>query len=58
MTRRETNLLEALERIAHKLMVMAIVIESLGEGFEDAAVQMRGEAAIAFEAAYQARQPQ
>ncbi len=58
MTQREIYLLEALERIAHNLMNMARSVESLGEGFDKAAVQMRGEAAIAFEAAYQARLPQ
>ncbi len=55
MTQRESELLAALDRAAHKIMVMAKCLESLGEEWGDAAVQMRGEAAIAFEAAYQAR---
>lgn len=55
MTQRETELLTALDRVAHMVMVMAASLESLGEQWSDAAVQMRGEAALAFEAAYQAR---
>ena len=55
MTKRELDLLAALDRVAHSIMVMAALLESLGEEWGDAAVQMRGEAALAFEAAYKAR---
>lgn len=55
MTKRELDLLAALDRIAHMVMVVAASLESLGEGWSNAAVQMRGEAGIAFEAAYKAR---